>query len=75
MPLLLLLGTLTSAAFLLIFLFYLFAAINLDKVRERYQALGRMTWPEIVVLVDFAVLVVLWYPTTFLIIRTLRTPL
>jgi len=38
--------------------------INLDKVRERYQALGRMTWPEIVVLVDFAVLVVLWLTRT-----------
>jgi di/tricarboxylate transporter len=69
---------LTSAAFLLIYLFIYFVAINLDKVRERYQALGRMTWPEIVVLVDFGVLVVLWYPSpqpfsSF--IRTQRTRL
>jgi di/tricarboxylate transporter len=35
-------------------------AINLDKVRDRYEALGRMTWPEVVVLIDFALLVVLW---------------
>jgi anion transporter len=34
--------------------------INLQKVREQYDGLGRMTWPEIVVLIDFAVLVVLW---------------
>jgi len=38
--------------------------IHLDKVKHRYQSLGPMAWPEIIVLIDFGVLVLLWLTRT-----------